>query len=183
MPIEFQEEQLPTDRPLINQPDFQGEGRRRTNTLSETMKFVKGHSEMETVNLEEDSDEGGNIFEKNAQNELSHDKMCYIRNTRHPRALELDEDSHEQRVVLHSLCFSKLGWSHCNKNMRKTDYGVYGVGVVLYFQFLKYLCVMMFLFTILSVPSYLMFSNGMRSKDFKTLDQIESSRRLEELNN
>lgn len=63
------------------------------------------------------------MFKNDADNELSYDKMCYVRNMKHPRTLEFDEFTQEQKHSLHSLCFSNMGWSHCTKNMRKTDYG------------------------------------------------------------
>lgn len=115
-----------------------------------------------TFDVEEDSDEGGGLFIKDAQNDLSLEKMTYIRNTRHPRTPTLDRYTEDKKYELHSLCFSSMGWSHCRKSMRKNDFGQYGAGLVLYFQFLKYLSVMMFLFTLLSLPSYVLFSSGGR---------------------
>lgn len=100
------------------------------------------------------------MFIRDADNELSYDKMCYVRNMKHPRTATLDILTQDKKLVLHSLCFSSFGCSHCAKNMRQNDYSQYGAGLVLYFQFLKYLCIMMFIFTVLSIPSYLMFSSG-----------------------
>jgi type IV secretory pathway VirB6-like protein len=41
--------------------------------------------------------------------------------------------------------------------VRKTDLNEYGVGLVLYFQFLKYVGIMMLILTLLSVPNMLVF--------------------------
>lgn len=45
------------------------------------------------MNLDEDSDEGGTMFDKNADNKLSYDKMCYVRDQMHPREAIFDENS------------------------------------------------------------------------------------------
>ena len=124
---------------------------------------------MQFVNLEEDSDEGGNWFANDAANELSHEKMCYVRNAQHPRTVKLDHTTEEKKYVEHS-CFSTMGWSHCTKNMRKTEYARYGAGIVLYFQFLKYICLMLFLFSVLSIPSYIMFSTGRGAEPSASVD-------------
>lgn len=40
---------------------------------------------IKTVNKDEDSDEGGGLFAIDAQHELSHERMNYMRHLNHPR--------------------------------------------------------------------------------------------------
>jgi hypothetical protein len=48
--------------------------------------------------------------------------------------------------------------------------GYMGAGVTLYFKMLKYLIVLFFLLTILSIPSYFLYYLGGDSLDFSTFD-------------
>ncbi len=52
------------------------------------------------------------------------------------------------------------GWVWCTKGMRQSDFTPYGVGVTLYFQFLKFLCSMFFILTVLNIPAYIFFYSG-----------------------
>ena len=125
-------------------------------------------------------------FDKNADNKLSHHKMCYVRNLKHPRTVStLKSDSmaagsgDNQQLVQYSLCGSKMGWSACTRSMRKTEFSSYGAGMVLYFQFLKYSCVIMLLLTILSIPSLMLYSSGFnRDSDLN----VPAGRRLSSVN-
>jgi hypothetical protein len=109
-------------------------------------------------NKDEDSDEGYGNFVKDASNGLSYEKLVYMRNIRHPRHVVYENQT--TNFVHHPLCTTKTGWSHCKRENRKTDFKEYGVGIVLYYQFLKYLQIMMFLFTIMNIPNYLLFFHG-----------------------
>ena len=86
--------------------------------------------------------------------------MCSVRHQQHPRLLKYDIKSDTSAYTLHPLCGTKTGWSHCRRNRRQSDLNDYGVGLVLYFQFQKYLVVMMCLFTLLSIPTCLLFYHG-----------------------
>jgi hypothetical protein len=112
------------------------------------------------VLFSDDSEEGLEIFEKDASNGLSYEKMCSARHQQHPRVLRYDMKSDTSTYALHPLCGTKTGWSHCRRSRRQSDLNDYGVGLVLYFQFQKYLVVMMFLFTVLSIPTCLLFYHG-----------------------
>jgi len=83
--------------------------------------------------------------------------MNYIRHFNHPREVSYDIENDKTSFKLHPICKTKVGCSHCNKRNRETDLKEYGVGIVLYFQFLKYLGIMMIIFSILSIPNYLCF--------------------------
>ena len=47
--------------------------------------------------------------------------------------------------------------------MRKTDLGVYGVGIALYFQFIKSMVWFFFIATVLSMPAYIFYYSGNQS--------------------
>ena len=55
---------------------------------------MEQHKNMDDdVDLNEDSDEGGTWFQKDADNELSYEKMVHVRNQKHPREAVFDENS------------------------------------------------------------------------------------------
>jgi len=112
------------------------------------------------VVLDDDSDDGGREFRKDASNGLSHERMNYMRHINHPREVDYDIQTDKTTFKQHSLCKASVGCSHCSKRRRQTDFKEYGTGIVLYYQLLKYLGIMMFLFTILSIPNYLLFYHG-----------------------
>jgi hypothetical protein len=60
----------------------------------------------------------------------------------------------------HPICDTKTGSGCCSKDARKTDLGVYGVGMVLYFQFLKSVTWMFFIASIFSAPAYMFYYSG-----------------------
>lgn len=104
-----------------------------------------------------DSDEEFTKAHVLARNELCWEKMNLFRNNTHPRAISCDLENKRTVYKKHGICSTRTGCSHCLKNVRKTDLNEYGVGIVLYFQFLKYVGIIMFLLTILSVPNILAF--------------------------
>jgi hypothetical protein len=81
-----------------------------------------------------------------------------MRNIRHPRHVTYEDQT--TSFEHHPLCGTKTGWSHWNREGRKTDLKEYGVGIVLYYQFLKYLQIMMLLFTIMNIPTLWLFYHG-----------------------
>ena len=83
-----------------------------------------------------------------------------MRNKRHPRQVVHNLAYNETRFDEYGLCDTRIGCSHCMKAYRKTDLNEYGVGIVLYYQFLKYLGIMMLIASILSIPSCLLFYHG-----------------------
>ena len=114
--------------------------------------------------MDDEIDDAGGNFEKDATHGLSHDRMIYMRNINHPRQMEFDIANNKTSFGLHPLCGTRTGWSHCRKKTRASDLKEYGVGIVLYFQFIKYLGFMLFLFTLISIPNYLMFYYGLEQK-------------------
>ena len=60
----------------------------------------------------------------------------------------------------HPVCGTQTGISCCGKASRKTDLANYGVGIALYFQFLKYIAWLLFVTSLLSLPAYIFFYSG-----------------------
>jgi hypothetical protein len=56
-----------------------------------------------------------------------------------------------------SCCFTSFGWHCCCKSMRKSDIRGMGVGVSVYFKFLKFMMALFLWFTILSIPAYYLY--------------------------
>lgn len=60
-----------------------------------------------------------------SKNNLSYEKMCYVRNKSHPR------DKPDYNYT--SVCCSTTGCLCCRKEYRESDFRQYGGGIVLYF--------------------------------------------------
>lgn len=65
----------------------------------------------------------------------------------------------------HPVVETKTGWVWFTSTIRKSEFTNYGVGVTLYFQFLKFLSMMFLMLTILSVPAYIFYFSGTQSDD------------------
>ncbi len=60
----------------------------------------------------------------------------------------------------HPVFDTKTGSHWFTKASRASEFTTYGVGMTLYFQFLKFLAVMFFILALLNVPAYIFFSSG-----------------------
>jgi len=58
------------------------------------------------------------------------------------------------------VCGTRTGWHCCCKSWQQSSFDEYGVGLVLYFKFLKFLIVLFFLLSIGSTPAYYFYFNG-----------------------
>lgn len=58
------------------------------------------------------------------------------------------------------LCNTTPGNHRLISSTEKGDFDIFGVGIVLYFKFMKMMICLFFLFSILSVPAYLFFISG-----------------------
>ena len=52
------------------------------------------------------------------------------------------------------------GWPCCCQRARKSGLNTYGTGVVIYFQFLKFLMILYFLLGALSLPAFIFYYSG-----------------------
>jgi len=51
------------------------------------------------------------------------------------------------------------------KQARASDFTTYGVGITLYFQFLKFLATIFLIFSLISGPAYIFFASGNPSRE------------------
>ena len=108
----------------------------------------------------DDEEIDSEIYKIDASNELSYEKMCLFRHLNHPRKLSVNKDTKKSTYTFFPLCGTKTGWSHCKRERRQSELKEYGVGLVLYFQFQKYLAIMMIVCCFLSIPSLTLFYHG-----------------------
>ena len=100
--------------------------------------------------------------------------MEYNLNKKHPRVLNRDPNTKKVTYSLHPCCGTKTGIYLCCKSQRKTDLSAYGVGMALYFQFLKHMIYTFFLLSVLSIPSYIFFYSG-NSSGLAAMDNIKNA--------
>ena len=69
-------------------------------------------------------------------------------------------------------CKTKTGYhGRCSRQSRRSDFDDYGVGSVLYFQFLKYMGCQFLIMAVLGIPAMLFFYYGTELPDtaFRTV--------------
>ena len=66
------------------------------------------------------------------------------------------------------VCKTKTGNFCCIKKFRSSKLTSFGPGIVIYFQFIKYLAYVFSLFTIFSMPSFILYSSGNINKNSNT---------------
>ena len=64
----------------------------------------------------------------------------------------------------HPIVETKTGWHWFTKAARASEFTSYGVGITLYFQFLKFLAIMFFILMVVSCPAYIFFASGNPSR-------------------
>jgi len=100
-------------------------------------------------------------YVQDAENGLSYDKLLYKMNKLHPRLSQFDPSGKRKKIFTeHPICGTSTGNHLCCKVFRKTDIANYGVGVVLYFQFLRHLVLTFFIMSLMSVPAYIFYFSG-----------------------
>ena len=98
-------------------------------------------------------------FKCDASNGLSYERLKHVLNQRHIREEYLDKNN-RRKMRPRRLCKTQTGFLSCWKRCRKSDLDNYGVGVVFYFQFLKYMACSYFFMAVLSIPSMYIFYHG-----------------------
>ena len=78
------------------------------------------------------------MYGNDAANFLSYTKMMKAMDEMHPRKKVFDEKTQKEELRTRGVCATKTGCHNCcSRNSRQSDLALYGVGSVLYFQFLK----------------------------------------------
>lgn len=80
------------------------------------------------------------LYGNDASNKLSYTKMIEQVSKTHPRIKYVDENTKVVTLLKRPVCGTRIG-SHncCSRDSRRSDFDEYGVGTVLYFQFLKFM--------------------------------------------
>ena len=103
---------------------------------------------------------------QDASNGLCSLDMLEKINKTHPREKVQNDESNKVEYRKHSICKTSVGFHDCcSRNNRKSEFDQYGVGTVLYFQFLKYMGFLFMLMFVLSIPSMLFFIYGTELTD------------------
>jgi hypothetical protein len=99
------------------------------------------------------------VYEADAANGLSWEKVVHEIDINHPRRIDYrydGTDSYEKWPI----CLTSFGWFSPDPEIRRTVMGEYGVGTVLYFQFVKHMTCVFLMLSILSLPSMLIYYSG-----------------------
>ena len=97
-------------------------------------------------------------FNRNIKKSLSHSKMVNEINHRMPRQYSLD--GFVERIP---VCGSRSGCHSTTKRYRRSTLGQLGPGINLYLKKLKYIGTLFLVSSILSIPTYLVFSHNSSS--------------------
>eukprot|EP00347_Sterkiella_histriomuscorum_P015842 403355479 len=103
------------------------------------------------------------LFNQDADNGLSSDKLIHNLNRRHARRIVKDPVTGKQDYQLYPICKIKTGWHCCTKKSRQSEFSRYGLGMVLYFQFLKHIAIVFAIMAVLSIPAYIFYFSGNQS--------------------
>lgn len=102
-------------------------------------------------------------WEADASNGLSYQRMMHKVSLRHPRKLK------DNQRIPYSLCGTSTGWYCLCKRLRKAEIRELGIGMSIYFKFLKYMMTVFFLLTLFSIPTMIIFYNSNTPDDFGKL--------------
>jgi hypothetical protein len=87
--------------------------------------------------------------------------MLYSVMTEHPRRVVRARTRDDPGLEKFSICCgTKTGYPSCSRKSRQSDFQEFGTGIVVYFQFIKYLTVMFIILALLSIPSMIVFFSG-----------------------
>jgi len=96
-----------------------------------------------------------NIHKDEEESKCSYEKMLKAVKENHAR-----NSKNEQYKYLEACCEVETGFHCCCGTSKNTDFEKFGVGINLYFKFLKYLMSFFLLFIILSIPSLYLSAEG-----------------------
>ena len=98
------------------------------------------------------------VWANDADNNLSCAKMLHVVSVRHPRKVLATGER-----VTHSWCFTRTGYHCFCKSWRRSDIRDMGVGISVYFKFLKFMMLLFLWFSFLSIPAYFFYLSGNQS--------------------
>ena len=87
--------------------------------------------------------------------------MMKVMDYEHPRISVKNAETGEETFVKMPCCGTKTGYhGFCTRKRRQSDFDDYGVGSVLYFQFIKYLGCQFLILALLGIPAMIFFYYG-----------------------
>ncbi|CDW82979.1 UNKNOWN [Stylonychia lemnae] len=104
------------------------------------------------------------IFDVDAQNDLSYSKMMMVVDQNHPR-LEIEGRGGKKEYQQRPFCKTKTGWHCCCRPCRQSDIHQYGIGITLYFKMLKFLVILFTMASIINIPMFVLYSAGGGTND------------------
>jgi len=124
----------------------------------EMARKVKSNKKSAYDKDSDDADEA--IFgAPDASNGLSYAKVKYEMDKRHPRRLVKNADGVEEAKT-YPVCSTSTGMFSCCLGLRRSDLAADAPGLVLYFQFLKYMTGVFTILLVLAIPNMLFFYHG-----------------------
>jgi hypothetical protein len=102
-----------------------------------------------------------NIRKEEEESKLSYDKMMRAVNENHARNTKGQHYGFGE-----ACCDVETGYHCCCGTSKNTEFEKFGVGINLYFKFLKYLLVFFLLFMLLAVPSLYLSAEGTKTNFF-----------------
>ena len=100
---------------------------------------------------------------KDASNGLSYSRMKQRIDRTHPRLYI------EGEFMQYPICKTSTGWNFPISKLRQTDMKDFGVGIWIYFKWLKYLICIFLIATIISVPLFVFFIGASTTVPSKSL--------------
>jgi hypothetical protein len=80
--------------------------------------------------------------------------------TRRVTNYQINPVAGKSKFVMHPLFDTKTGSHWFTKASRASEFTTYGVGMTLYFQFLKFLTMMFLILAFVNIPAYIFFASG-----------------------
>ena len=88
-----------------------------------------------------------NIRKDELESNLNYEKMCQVVSENHAR-----NSQNREYGRIEVCCEVETGFHCCCGTSQESEFNKFGVGITLYFKFLKYLIAFFFFFIILSLP-------------------------------
>lgn len=130
--------------------------------------FMRQVSDLKNARIKKNRLDQMDTIVRDASNGLSYTRMKKRVEMAHPRRLI------NGQYIEYPVCGTSTGWHHPNKKYRESGFKELGVGVSLYFKFLKYLVCIFLVAGIFSLPAIILFINA-STGNFSTNPSLETA--------
>jgi len=128
-------------------------GVKKLQTLNS--QYVKRAQTMNTAVIADEDDSIVDLDYDINLTKIDYEKMKLVVKERHARKPD------DKNYTCEDVCYNVDSGSHyCLKSSAKSDLSKFGVGIVLYFKFLKHLIFFFSLFTALSIPAFIFYTGS-----------------------